>query len=81
MGVAAILARERIDEVVRASLRLGEQTHPEDRDRGAGEEALDRAVAIPRDGRCARRSDAEDGSAVPLGRAPSLQSLSTGELQ
>jgi len=43
-----------------------EQATAQDRDRGTGAQALDRAVALPRDGRAARGSVAQTGSASPL---------------
>jgi hypothetical protein len=44
---------------VSATLRIGEQAGEEDRNRGAGAQAHDRALALPRDGGRAGRSRAE----------------------
>ena len=66
--------------MVRASFWFGEQTDPQDRDRGVGEEALDRPLALRGDGGGASGRRAEDGSAAPLGRPAGFRELFAEEL-
>ena len=67
LGLAAVPAAERTVEVVRAPIQIGDQATPQDRDRGVGAQALDRVVAVSRDGCCSRGRAAEDGSSTSLG--------------
>jgi hypothetical protein len=52
-------AAERACAVVRATLRARKPADPQDRDRGCGAAAADRTVALPGDGRTARRRAAQ----------------------
>ena len=66
MGLAPLPTRERVVEVVRASLWIGEPADPKDRNRSAGQETAGCVVAVSGDGGPASRSRAEDRSEDPM---------------
>jgi transposase len=81
LAVAALAAGQRAQPVVRAPLRFGEQAGAEGGHRGAGAEAVDRAVALPGARRVAGGGGGEglaaaggfDGTAARQGGGPGLR--------
>ncbi len=54
LGLASVATQQRVEPVVSAAVRLGQRAGEEGGDRGAGEEAVDRSVALPGAWRSAR---------------------------